>query len=151
MFFLYFYSRQVGKEYFFVSLVLLLCFFRANCSVCDCALWSGASYVRKKCICSSFLILLLILRCALWLQKYGNKMTVVLQPLQLQCIHAQLSWLCDLATKCHMSTKMIQTTNQKSPTALLTYKPKAVAILPSMPIYPQRLFCRELFVIGQSK
>ena len=27
---------------------------------------------------------------------------------------------------------------------------KAVAILPSMAIYPQRLFCRELFVIGQS-
>ena len=28
---------------------------------------------------------------------------------------------------------------------------KAVAILPSTAIYPQRLFCRELFVIGQSK
>ena len=27
---------------------------------------------------------------------------------------------------------------------------KAVAILPSTAIYPQRLFCRELFVIGQS-
>ena len=27
----------------------------------------------------------------------------------------------------------------------------AVAILPSMAIYPQRLFCCELFVIGQSK
>ena len=27
---------------------------------------------------------------------------------------------------------------------------KAVAILPSTEIYPQRLFCRELFVIGQS-
>ena len=26
---------------------------------------------------------------------------------------------------------------------------KAVAILPSTAIYPQRLFCRELFVIGQ--
>ena len=26
----------------------------------------------------------------------------------------------------------------------------AVAILPSTAIYPQRLFCRELFVIGQS-
>ena len=29
-------------------------------------------------------------------------------------------------------------------------KIKAVAILPSTAIYPQRLFCRELFVIGQS-
>ena len=29
-------------------------------------------------------------------------------------------------------------------------KVKAVAILPSTAIYPQRLFCRELFVIGQS-
>ena len=29
-------------------------------------------------------------------------------------------------------------------------KRKAVAILPSTAIYPQRLFCRELFVIGQS-
>ena len=29
-------------------------------------------------------------------------------------------------------------------------KKKAVAILPSTAIYPQRLFCRELFVIGQS-
>ena len=28
---------------------------------------------------------------------------------------------------------------------------KAVAILPSTANYPQRLFCRELFVIGQSK
>ena len=28
---------------------------------------------------------------------------------------------------------------------------KAVAILPSTAIYHQRLFCRELFVIGQSK
>ena len=28
---------------------------------------------------------------------------------------------------------------------------KAVAILPSTAIYPQRLFCRELIVIGQSK
>ena len=28
---------------------------------------------------------------------------------------------------------------------------KAVAILPSTAIYPQRLFCHELFVIGQSK
>ena len=28
-------------------------------------------------------------------------------------------------------------------------KIKAVAILPSTAIYPQRLFCRELFVIGQ--
>ena len=27
---------------------------------------------------------------------------------------------------------------------------KAAAILPSTAIYPQRLFCRELFVIGQS-
>ena len=27
---------------------------------------------------------------------------------------------------------------------------KAVAILLSMAFYPQRLFCRELFVIGQS-
>ena len=27
---------------------------------------------------------------------------------------------------------------------------KAVAILPSTAIYPQRLFCCELFVIGQS-
>ena len=27
---------------------------------------------------------------------------------------------------------------------------KAVAILPLTAIYPQRLFCRELFVIGQS-
>ena len=27
----------------------------------------------------------------------------------------------------------------------------AVAILPSTAIYPQRLFCHELFVIGQSK
>ena len=26
----------------------------------------------------------------------------------------------------------------------------AVAILPSMAIYPQKLFCHELFVIGQS-
>ena len=46
----------------------------------------------------------------------------MLQPLQLRCIHAQLSRQCDLATKCHMSTKMLQTTNRKSPTALLTYK-----------------------------
>ena len=30
------------------------------------------------------------------------------------------------------------------------HKQMAVAILPSMAIYPQRLFCRELFVIGQS-
>ena len=30
------------------------------------------------------------------------------------------------------------------------YKCKAVAILPSTAIYPQRLFCRELFVIGQA-
>ena len=30
-------------------------------------------------------------------------------------------------------------------------KKKAVAILPSTAIYPQRLFCHELFVIGQSK
>ena len=29
-------------------------------------------------------------------------------------------------------------------------KSKAVAILPSMAIYRQRLFCCELFVIGQS-
>ena len=28
---------------------------------------------------------------------------------------------------------------------------KAVAMLPSMAIYPQRLFCHELFVIGQPK
>ena len=27
----------------------------------------------------------------------------------------------------------------------------AVAVLPSTTIYPQKLFCRELFVIGQSK
>ena len=32
----------------------------------------------------------------------------------------------------------------------LKHKEKAVAILPSMAIYPQRLFCPELFVIGQS-
>ena len=32
----------------------------------------------------------------------------------------------------------------------LNQKEKAVAILPSTAIYPQRLFCRELFVIGQS-
>ena len=30
-------------------------------------------------------------------------------------------------------------------------KGKAVAILLSSAIYPQRLFCRELFVIGQFK
>ena len=29
-------------------------------------------------------------------------------------------------------------------------KKLAVAILPSMAVYPQRLFIRELFVIGQS-
>ena len=32
----------------------------------------------------------------------------------------------------------------------MSIKNKAVAILPSTAIYPQRLFCRELFVIGQS-
>ena len=32
----------------------------------------------------------------------------------------------------------------------LLQKYKAVAILPSTAIYPQRLFCLELFVIGQS-
>ena len=33
---------------------------------------------------------------------------------------------------------------------ILKHKILAVAILPSTAIYPQRLFCRELFVIGQS-
>ena len=47
-------------------------------------------------------------------------------------------------------------TNQISSVQLVTdKKPEvlnmAVAILPSTAIYPQRLFCRELFVIGQSK
>ena len=44
----------------------------------------------------------------------------LLQPLQLQCIHTHLSRRRDLATKCHMSTKILQTTNRKSSTALLT-------------------------------
>ena len=46
----------------------------------------------------------------------------MLQPLQLRCIHAQLSQQWDLATKSRMSTKMLQTTNRKLPTAMLTYK-----------------------------
>ena len=32
---------------------------------------------------------------------------------------------------------------------LVNHNLKAVAILPSTAIYPERLFCRELFVIGQ--
>ena len=50
----------------------------------------------------------------------------VLQPLQLRCIHAQLSQQCDLASKCRMNSKMLQTINRKLPTALLTCKPNAI-------------------------
>ena len=35
-------------------------------------------------------------------------------------------------------------------TTIIEQKIKALAILPSTTIYPQRLFCCELFVIGQS-
>ena len=48
------------------------------------------------------------------------------QLLQLRCIHAQLSRQCDLRTKCRMSTKMLQTTNRKSSTAMLRYKPNTI-------------------------
>ena len=43
----------------------------------------------------------------------------ILQPLQFRCTHTQLSR--DLATKCRRSTKILQTTNRKSPTAWLSY------------------------------
>ena len=46
---------------------------------------------------------------------------LLLQPLQLRCIPAQLSQQCNLSTKCRMSTKMLQITNRKSSIALLTY------------------------------
>ena len=51
---------------------------------------------------------------------------VLFQPLQIRCIHVQLSRQCDLATKCRMSTKMLQTTSRKSSTAMLTYKPNVI-------------------------
>ena len=45
--------------------------------------------------------------------------------------------------------ELFQDTKKKI-NAIWNDKGKAVAILPSTAIYPQRLFCRELFVIGQS-
>ena len=50
----------------------------------------------------------------------------MLQPLQLRCIHAQLSQQWDLAPKSRMGTKMLQTTNGKLPTAILIYKPNGI-------------------------
>ena len=50
----------------------------------------------------------------------------MLQPLQLRCIHAQLSQQWALATKNRMSTKMLQTTNRKLPTTISIYKPNEI-------------------------
>ena len=54
--------------------------------------------------------------------KNGGISLSELQPLQLRYIHAQLSWQRDVATKCRMSTKILQTTNRKIPTSLLNNK-----------------------------
>ena len=58
----------------------------------------------------------------------------------------------DMKTKLFLKTNDLKFTQQKFKLKNQRNKCfiKAVAILPSTAIYPQRLFCRELFVIGQS-
>ena len=46
--------------------------------------------------------------------------------------------------------RVIKSAKQNHSNEAAKVNKKAVAILPSTAIYPQRLFCRELFVIGQS-
>ena len=59
----------------------------------------------------------------------------------------------NLNSSCSESLKQIGSALFSNSSQTKTYahqsKFKAVAILPSTAIYPQRLFCRELFVIGQ--